>query len=293
MAASVFQAIRTFNTNVVLALDVARSRVVICTGKGVAYGLKQGEQVPPERVEAVFVPEKAAGSGALAQALGLTDPRSFDAARVICERAGRRLGLARPEILVLQVADHLDQALRRTRAGVTVDIPLVWEVAHLYPDELAAGRMALDVAEAHLGIRLPDQEATAFALHFVGAQFDEVPIDQTVTMTRTLERIFDALDAHAHAPLDRWGQPAARFVAHLRFLFARLARAESGGGAPDQVARALAGVDPAIWASTGQIADVIAQEWGWSVSEDERAYIALHVYRLLTPPQVRRGSLGG
>ncbi|QOX82481.1 PRD domain-containing protein [Nanchangia anserum] len=142
---------RTFNTNVVLAFDSANSRVVICTGKGVAYGLGHGDVVRDDAIEAVFVPESSPRSGALAQALGLSDPRVFDVARAICEMAGRRLGLTRPEVLVLALADHLDQAQRRAREGIVVDIPLVWEVAHLYPAELAAGHEALRIVEERLG----------------------------------------------------------------------------------------------------------------------------------------------
>lgn len=292
MVQGTYTAVRMFNTNVVLALDAEHSRVVICTGKGVAFGLSQGERVPGDKIEAVFVPEDSGRSQALAQALGLTDPHSFDAAQAICQMAGRRLGLARPEILVLAVADHLDQAQRRARQGVTVDIPLVWEVAHLYPNELEAGRCALEIAREHLGVELPDSEATAFALHFVGAQFDEVPVDQTVRMTRTLEGIFDVLDTNAGQPLQRWDQPAARFIAHLRFLFARLGCGEKGVGAPEAVARALADVDPLISRSTDDIAEVIEREWGWHVGDDERAYIALHVYRLFEPFLTERDRSG-
>ncbi|QOX82482.1 PRD domain-containing protein [Nanchangia anserum] len=130
-------------------------------------------------------------------------------------------------------------------------------------------------------MRLPEAEATACALHFVGAQFDRVPVDLTVKMTRTLERIFDCLDEQAGRTLPRWDQPAARFVTHLRFLFVRLASGEDVVSVPSALTRALSEVDASVRDSTTAIARVIEEEWGRPIGEDEWAYVALHVYRLL------------
>lgn len=276
--------LRTFNTNVVLALESGQ-RVVICTGKGIGFGLHHGDEVPSERIEAVFAPEEGRAPAALAQALGLADPRCYDVAREICASAGRRLGLARPAVLVLAVADHLDQAVSRARRGVTVDIPLQWEVGHLYPAERDAGEEALRLVEDRLGVALPQAEATAFALHFVGASFDEVPVETTLRLTRTLERIFDCLDASLPTPCPRWGRSAARFVAHLRFLFSRLAEGTPSAAVPTALARALEEAGEEVREVTDRIASVIAEEWGMALSEDERGYVALHVYRLLAAPE--------
>lgn len=272
---------RAHNNNIVLAVD-REGRSVVVTGAGVGFNARRGTPVDPGRIEAVFVPQDGASADTAASVLAHIPTEVVACSRRIVEAARTELGIDRPEVLLLPVADHLHQAVRRARQGVEIDIPLVWEVRSLYPQELAVGRRALGIVEQDLGVALPSAEATAFALHFVSSHFTGAVIDRTVRMTQLLTRIFDVVDGHRGQPLDRQGQAASRFVAHLRYLFVRLAEKRHQSVAPPLVREALEKSLPEVMAVADAIAALLAEEWDSAVSDDETTYIGLHVHRLLT-----------
>lgn len=280
---------RVHNNNVLLAL-AADGRSVVLTGGGIGFGARRGQLVDPQWIEAVYVPQTGGSADVAAGTLAGIPTAVVATAREIIERSQQDLGLARPEILLLPVADHLHQALRRASEGIVLEIPLVWEVRGLYPRELRAGQEALRIARARHGIELPPDEATAFALHFVSAHFTGPLIDRTVQMTQSLTAIFDIIDTHRGSPLDRRGAAAARFVAHLRFLFVRLSEGRAVAGAPPQVREALRSSLPEAMAVSADIADRLAADWGSAVSDDEATYIGLHVHRLLSEIDADEGG---
>lgn len=271
---------KVHNNNVVLALDEA-GRSVVATGAGVGFGARRGSLVDPATVDSVYVPQGRTRAEVAADTLAGFPAEELEVARKIVAEAQELTGLARPEILLLPVADHLHHALLRTRADQVVDLPLVWEVRHLYPRELAAGRRALDRVRARFGVQLPADEATAFALHFVSASFTGAVLDRTVTMTQALTAIFDDLDAHRPTPIDREGEAAARFVTHLRYLFVRLAEGRRVTDVPSPVRNALESSVPEVMRRAREVGAILEETWGHPVSSDETAYIALHIHRLV------------
>lgn len=271
---------RVHNNNIVLAVD-AEGRSVVLQGNGVGFGARRGTLVDPTRIDAVFEPREGASPEAAAGMLADIPPEVVACARRIVEDAGTTLPLERPGVLLLPIADHLHQAVRRAERRLTMEFPLVWEVRNLYPAELAAGRRGLDIVQRELGIRLPEGEATAFALHFVSAHFSGAVIDRTMRMTQILAQVFDLIDAHRGSPLDRDGEAAARFVSHLHFLFVRLAEDRAVAHAPVEVREALQRSLPGVMAIALDITDLLAREWESDVTGDETTYIGLHVHRLL------------
>lgn len=271
---------RVHNNNVVLALD-EHDRSVVVTGTGVGFGARRGTLLDPARIEAVYVPRPDVSAEAAAQILATIPPEVVGTARQIAQDVGHRIGLPHPEVMVIPLADHLHQAVRRAERGITLDIPLVWEVRQLYPAELAAGQAALDVVETRLGVRLPEAEACAVALHIVSSTFTRAPLDSTVAMTEALGAIFDLIDTQRGRAVDRQGQAAARFVTHLRYLFVRLSEGRPVPSAPPLVHDALAASVPEVMAVAREIAELLSRTWSTTVSPDETAYIGLHVHRLL------------
>lgn len=281
---------RVHNNNVVLALD-GGDRTVVITGPGVGFGASRGTLLDPSKVETVYVPENAARAQVAASTLAALPADVLETARGIVELVDRSLAarggadagstVSHADVLLVPVADHLDHAVRRAREGIHLEMPLVWEVRHLYPRETQLGEDALVVVADRLGVRLPEEEATAFALHFVSVSFSHQVIDRTVQMTRSLTEIFAVLDARRGHPLDRQGAAAARFVTHLRYLFTRLAEGRKVAEAPQLLHDALEAGLPAAMEIAREVSARLEESWGHPLSSSETAYIALHVHRLL------------
>ena len=269
---------RIYNNNVVLALD-ARGRSLVLTGSGIGFGAQRGTGVERSRVEALYIPETDSATHA-AHTLAEFPPAVIKASQRIIAEAERALGLGNTEALLLPLAEHLFHAVRRAHEGHTVDMPLVWEVKNLYPSELHMGERTVEITAEEIGINLQKEEATAFALHFLGASFATRKVDSSMRMTRSLDAIFTALEQWLGHEVDRSSDASTRFVTHLRYLFVRLANGKPTADMPDAVRESLAQSIPRHVAFAGEIADLLEGDWKTSVTEGEQAYIALHLHRL-------------
>lgn len=68
------------------------------------------------------------------------------------------------------LADHIDFAIQRMQKHINLQLPLFYEVKHLYPQEAELARVALEIIQKDLGVKLPKEEQAAITLHFVNFQ---------------------------------------------------------------------------------------------------------------------------
>ncbi|MFV0405393.1 MAG: PRD domain-containing protein [Propioniciclava sp.] len=269
---------KVLNNNVVLAVD-ARGQDAMLAGRGIGFQRRTGDTVDPDTAFQIFRPEDPATRG-LTQMLGEVPPEILDVADQISQMAGDALRLSSYKALILPIADHLNFAVARVREGQSMDFPLKWEVVNIYATEFALGQRAVDLVQHELGVALQPDEAVAFALHFVNAQFSSGHLGKTVEMTETINRFFDVIEATARHPIDRSSMSAARFVTHLRYLFIRLDRRAQITDSPVPLLESIRRSHPRPAAIAVKLSFLLESGAG-KVSRDEIAYLTLHVARLL------------
>lgn len=183
-------------------------------GRGLAFGAKKRQEIDPTKIEQTFTPQSADDDHVSA----LLSEIPSDVLQVATELetyAKEQLGLKVVHSMVLPLADHLNYALSRARDGIQMDYPLSIEVTQLYPREFSFGRYALQLVEERIGVALPEEEATPFALHLVNTQFSNEDLSKIYRMTEVFAQIFNVIAfAYGH-PLDQTHMSVARFVTHL------------------------------------------------------------------------------
>lgn len=269
---------KVYNNNVVLGID-SSGRDIVVNGRGVGFGHKPGDVVDTKGCQR-FIAEGAYRPTSIATLLSSASDAEVNVAGRIVEMAQSRLGQVRTEAALLPVLDHLVAAVARARQGVVIDFPLTWEVTQLYPEEAACGRDAVTLAARCLGVDFQDDEWVAFALHFINQQWDQRDMSGTVAMTEAIASIFALLEKSWSVTIDRTSIAAARFVTHLRYLFARAKE----GRQLDRIELDLMGPIkrkfPEAAAASHEIATIIASVAGVELTEAEVEYIALHASRL-------------
>ena len=270
---------RRCNNNVAEALD-EYGRSVVVTGLGVGFGVKSGEEIAPERIQLTYVLESQQRAGEIADALAAIPADVLAAARKIVIAAQDRFNM-NPISMLLPLAEHLDFALRRVAAGDTFDAPLAFEIEQLYPEEHEFGCFAVKVIRADLGVALPSAEVTAFALHAVSAQFDTHRISTAVRMTEDIRQILTILERTYGVDVDPKATVTARFITHVRYLFARLASDRRSDHEPVEVLAAIKQTLAASWRIAQSIADYLGERRNTPLTEAEIGFLALHVSRLV------------
>ncbi|TFB54264.1 PRD domain-containing protein [Cryobacterium sp. TMT2-17-1] len=270
---------RVYNNNVVLAIESDTMEVVLL-GKGIGFQRRPGETIDTSLANQRFV---ADGAYRAAQVAGLLSEAPLDQialAQTITELGHATLGLEPRQSLMIPVLDHLTFAVRRAIEGIRIDFPLRWEVAQLYPSEAALGRQVVTLVSERLGVRLQDDEWVAFALHFVNQQWTKGDFSRTVVMTETIGRVFLRLAERWGQPIDENASSAARFVTHLRYVFARAAADEQLHSSHQDLLAAVRQLYPEAVEAAIDIAQLIGDAIHRVVSIDEISYLALHTGRL-------------
>lgn len=270
---------RILSNNAVVALG-ADGLEVVALGRGLGHG-RRPDLLEDARVEQVFVATGVAARDQMTQFLAEVPLDCVRAGAQVAELAHERLGIPVTQALILPLADHLAFAVRREREGVTLQLPLVWEISQLYPNELAAGREGAALASRLLAVELGPDEGAALAMHFVNSQFTAPGLAAAMRMTESISRILDLIEASTGLVLDRGSMNVARFVTHLRYLFVRLGEASQLADPHPTLAEAIGNAHPEAMRCAEKVAHLIGMDTDSTLNRDEVAYLALHLARLL------------
>lgn len=255
---------------------------VVALGPGIGFRHKRGQELADAEVERIFRPSSAEPIERLSAFLAELPPAHLDAALEICELATAQLSIPLGQAPVIAIADHLSFAIQRQQEGLAIEYPLAWEITQLYPDHAAVGRQALRIVHRRLAVRLPDEEAVSFAMHLINAQAATDPRSLPGARQLTLVgQVFDVIESAFGITVDRESMSAARFVTHLRYVFARIERHAQLGDTPNELLRSIGENFSEELACAHRIAYLIRLGLGTGTTVDEVAFVALHVARLV------------
>lgn len=268
------------NNNVVLARDEI-GREAILTGRGLGFQRKRGQDVDTSLISRRYIPADNARSVAEVIA-GIPLERLALAERVF-RKAARELGADVPSSTIIAVVDHVNQAMERVRQGLTIDYPLRAEVAHLHPEELRLAETMVAELNAAQEIQLPGGEAVALALHLFTAAIGAPSSQAAGEQSRLIGQVMELLEKTYGEAFDPDSVNAARFAVHLRYFLVRaLTAVQIEDGTASLVAQALRSSAPDSYRVALRIRDLMEIRLGVAVTEDETAYLALHIARLIS-----------
>lgn len=263
---------------------------VVVTGRGVGFGAHQGDEVDESKIAQIFVPADGRDpdhAGEMMAAVPYETVRLVtDALTAAVESTGASAKLPEKLTLITALADHVTQAQIRAESGETIQYPLEAEVASLYPEEHALGRALLGEINGCVDKRekrenqLSAEEATAFALHLVNAGFTTGDLSYTYQMTGVIQQMLDVIGAEWGVGLQQASISVARFITHVRYLFVRLARGEQLDHSSDAVSTQIAQAFPQHDRLARKVARVAELRFDQALTEDEIAYLTLHIARL-------------
>lgn len=143
---------KKINNNVALARD-AKGRELVVFGKGIGFASMPYELTNLSCIQRTFydVNEKYF-------ALLRDVPEAvFLVADDIADTAREELDCTLNANLTYALADHLNFAIQRSREGLNVQVPLAYDIQHLYPpQEYAIAKQGLHALCRSLAVDLPD-----------------------------------------------------------------------------------------------------------------------------------------
>ena len=271
------------NNNVVLARDEI-GREAILTGRGLGFQRKRGQDVDASLISRRYIPADNAQSVAEVIA-GIPLERLALIERVF-RKAARGLNTDVPSSTLIAVVDHINQAMERVRQGLAMDYPLRAEVAHLHPEELQLAEAMVEEINAAQEVQLPGGEAVALALHLFTAAIGAPSAQAASEQSRLIGQVMGLLEKSFGEAFDADSVNAARFAVHLRYFLVRArTTVQIEDATSSLVAEALRISDPDAYRVARRIRDLLEIRLNTIVTDDETAYLALHVARLTSSLQ--------
>ncbi len=272
------KAIRRINNNVAVCVDSAGMEV-IAMGKGVGFGDLPRELSLSEVERTFYEVDDNVISG-----MSGVSPEVFALAVKVADRARQELDDEFGPNLAFTLADHIEFAIRRSKEGIRVRMPLACDVEQSCMGEYRIARQTLRTIERELGYRLPEEEAAGIALNLVNARMapkEGKTSEEAQRDEEMLEDVTEIVENEFDVVIDRKSFAYSRYATHVMYLFDRLRKgkcldtAVSGflSNAQEQYPQGAACVE--------KIAEHIEASWDTPLSRDERLYLLMHVSRIV------------
>jgi beta-glucoside operon transcriptional antiterminator len=188
--------------------------------------------------------------------------------------------------LILTLADHIAFCLERHRRNIYVRMPLIYEIAQTYPLELKLAQYILREIEKVFHVRLNPREASGIAISIINARLDikqQAPGQQDLNQRQIdnmLEEITRIIEREFRFTCDRTSFGYARFSTHLQHLFERLKSDQEFATDNARMYQALRKEYPQVDACIDQIETFIRNELQFTLSDEEKLYLILHINRV-------------
>lgn len=282
--------LRVFNNNVVLTRRPDGTDVVL-TGRGVGFQAKPGQRVDESKVVRTFVPADGRDPDHMGEQIASIAPERVQQVEAALASAGVGGLAAQSPWLVIALADHLGFAVERSQRGIALEYPLEAEVSQLYPQEFAQAGAVLGELRRVVEAPLPDGEGVAITLHLVNAGFSSGDLSRTYTMTGLIQQLLEVIGETYGMQLETSTLAVARFITHLRYLFVRISTRRQLEGEVSRIGRAIQETYPAAHRCAARVASLLELRLEVRITDDEIAYLALHISRLTADPRAQGGEL--
>ena len=269
---------KVINNNVISTWD-AEGQEIIVMGRGIGYKAKEGDPIDQSRIEKTFRLESPNTMDRFKELLLRLPIEQIDISAEIIGYAREVLNRSLNPNIYITLTDHINFALERYRQNNMFANPLIREVRRFYRAEYLIGEYAIAMIRRDLGVNFPVDEAASIALHIVNAEYDG-PMGDTIKITTLIQQVLDEIKSYFQMELDEQSLDFERFIVHLRFLAQSVFTGEHIAQESPQLQQVIASLYPEEAACSRMIRSVIYRNYGHSVTEEEVAYLTLHLKRI-------------
>ena len=269
---------KIINNNIVSAVD-SKGREVVVMGRGLGFGMKPGRQIQENKIEKVFRIKSQTLAEQFKDLLADMPLEHVKVSSDIITYAKENLKLKLNQSIYVTLTDHINFAIERFKEKMMFTNPLLNEIKTFYKEEYLIGEYAVALIERRIGITLPVDEAGFIALHIVNAEYNTAMRD-TIDITTLIQNVVKIVKEYFSMDLDETSLNYQRFVTHLRFLAQRIIGGEMLNSDNPEFNQLISQMYPEEYACSLKLKDYIQVTYHHDVTEEETAYLAVHIKRI-------------
>lgn len=276
------------NNNAVLVSKGTNELVVLSNGVG--FYKKVGQKLSESEIDKVFVLETHDMVEHFSYQLSKTEPNHLLMIEKIIEYAKTTYNLKVTDYIYLTLLDHIDYTLIRYKKGIQFNSPLQWQVKRFYKNEYDVGLMALNLIEEYTSVRLPEEEATSIALHFVNVQSNEKNMQKTAQVTKIIQDIINIVKYEYKMEFDEESFHFARFLTHLHYYAQRILNNEMDVEEENELYLQVKNVYPLAFKCVQKIKLYVYNTYQVNMSENEEVYLIIYIQKVTNRSKGEEGN---
>lgn len=282
---------RILTNNAIIVSNPNGNDQIVC-GKGIAYKKHSGDEVDQSLINQTFVlmPDTAL-SNQLEQLLRDIPLEYVSLSNDIVHMAEVSMQTRLNESLVISLADHIYETVRRYREGISISNGLIWEIRRFYEKEYEIALIARDMIARKFYADLPEDEAGYIAMHIVNAETENSTIEETMRITRLIQDIIRIVRLFFGVEFDEESGYYYRFITHLKFFLRRVLHGEEKASeCSSDLARIIFEKYASACACAGKIEQFIRRKCGYQISDEEKMYITIHIHSVISKASRKEGE---
>ncbi len=274
---------KVLNSSVVLAVNDAGDETIIL-GKGIGYGRKAGQEILLQPSDRVFIPLSNPDAKKMIELFASIPSEYLDITQEIVRDAETTLQTKISPHIYLMLTDHLHFAVERQQQGIVVTNRVFWEIKHFYPSEFAVGCRGLERMREKRGVQLPEEEAANIAFHLVNARQEDTVRYDAAEAAKLIGNIVNIVTYVTHCSQDSESLHYSRFISHMQFFAERFFTGKLLDSGDDFLYTQIQTGYPEAMNCAERIRTYITRMYNVCLPNEETAYLALHIARLLAHP---------
>lgn len=280
-----YEIIRVMNNNVILTKRLEDNIEAVLIGKGIGFKKKKGQisTIYLEKIEKAYYTYDEKLKDKYQVLFSDIDHRVVGTCAELVSMAEKKLGKLSSKVLIV-LTDHISFALERIKMGMKIENPFVYEIKMLYPMEYAIAQKGRELFIEELGIDILEEEVGFIAWHLNAAKQNK-SVKENVKTIRLIKKTVKQIEENLGYKIDIESRAYSRLINHLKGIMSQEKSAkEIINPLKDIVKTELT----QAYNITILVKELIEEELGFDVTEDELAYLTIHIDRLRLMSQFKK-----
>ena len=268
---------KVFNNNILLAEDDQLLEMILM-GKGIGYGLKQGDIPDSDKIDKIFKIESEELQNQFVQLMNVIPINHLELTKKVVELAEEKLNVQFDDSIFIGLADHINFAIKRAKEGNEIKNALLWEIKKFYKKEFDVAMETIKIILYYEGISMSEDEGSFIAMHFVNGQQSGEGVRNTVVATNIIQDILSIIKFHFNIDLDEASINYSRFITHIRFFLQKIH--QDNVSDDDFLFAQVKRKYPDTFDCVTRIKVYLDSKLSINLSNEEMLYFMLHIHRL-------------
>ncbi|AYE34910.1 glucose PTS transporter transcription antiterminator GlcT [Clostridium septicum] len=266
--------IKSFNNNVVLVHDDGKEKILF--DKGIGFGKKPGQYIAKgSSIQKVFIISQEENKRNFKELINRVEDDFIGVFEEALKEIELDLDEELDEKIHIGLIEHLTFAIKRLKNSQEIQNPFLIEVETLYKKEFELACKLAEKIGKHVNIGIPYGEIGFIALHIHSAR-NNGKLSNTVKYAFLSNSIVEEVEESLNIEIDRQSLDYARFLTHIRFTIERIMNNKS---IQNTLVDVIQKKFEESYKISENVAEIISEELDKPVSEDEIAYLAMHIER--------------